>query len=558
VRRLGLRSKLALVSLVLLVLPWAGVLYVNEMERVLLDGQERNLLATARAVATALHDRPQLLNAAPVRDDPLRREAEAELQRLAERALELPAEQVILEREQAMQERQQALAARTAQEDIAAILKGVERTESRIWVVNRRYQVLALAGSLKRPLQVKEASGVQRVWQGIVSLLIQRPSGEFAEAVPEDALASGRDIGAALQGAPGTRVRRTPDGRAVVMSAASPIWNRDQVVGAVVVEETTNPIATLRSEALERLLVLTLTVFAGAAAVLIAWATRLSMRIRRLRDEAESAIDARGRFNRLASGSDAGDEIGDLSRSFSAVLGKLAQHHAYLESMAGRLSHELRTPIAVVRSSLENLKLAPTPEESRIYIARAEEGLARLSRILERMGEASRLEQGLSAAGRERFDIVPVVRGCVEGYRMAYAPRAFELDLPAGPVMVEGAPDLLAQMLDKLAENAADFAIAGTSVRVVLSTAGRRVQLMVRNFGPPVPEDVRGAMFGSMVSGRAGGAGDQPHLGLGLYVARLIAEFHGGTIRAENLEAGVSIEVDLPAAQNASGQSLAE
>ncbi|MBM3355875.1 MAG: hypothetical protein FJY47_08515, partial [Betaproteobacteria bacterium] len=148
-RRLGLRAKLALVSLVLLVLPWAGVLYVNEMERVLLGGQERNLLATARAVATALHDRPQLLNAAPVRDDPLRREAEAELLRLAQRALERPSEQIVLEREQ-------ALAARAAQEDIAAILKGVERTESRIWVVNRRYQVLALAGSLKRPLPAPE------------------------------------------------------------------------------------------------------------------------------------------------------------------------------------------------------------------------------------------------------------------------------------------------------------------------------------------------------------------------------------------------------------------
>lgn len=536
---IGLRGKLALVALVLLALPWAGVMYVNEMERVLLDGQERNLLATARAVATALHDRPQLLNAAPVRDDPLRREAESELRRLAERALELPAEQVILEREQ-------ALAARAAQEDIAAILRGVERTESRIWVVNRNYQVLALAGSLKRPAAIPEESGLRRIWRSLAGALIQQPSDDFAEAVPDDALASGRDIGAALQGAPGTRVRKTPDGRAVVISAANPIWNRDQVVGAVVVEETTNPIATLRSGALERLLVLTLTVFAGAAAVLIAWATRLSMRIRRLRDEAESAIDARGRLSRLSSGSDAGDEIGDLSRSFSAVLGKLAQHHAYLESMAGRLSHELRTPIAVVRSSLENLKLAPTPEESRIYIARAEEGLGRLSRILERMGEASRLEQGLSAAARERFDAVPVVRGCVEGYRLAYSNRTFELDLPAAPVMVEGAPDLLAQMLDKLAENAADFAARGTPVRVSLAATGGRVQLIVENEGPPVPEAVKDALFGSMVSGRAGHSGTDPHLGLGLYVARLIAEFHGGSVAAENLPRGVRIAVMLP------------
>jgi len=538
-KSIGLRGKLALVALVLLALPWAGVMYVNEMERVLLDGQERNLLATARAVATALHDRPQLLNAAPVRDDPLRREAESELRRLAERALELPAEQVILEREQ-------ALAARAAQEDIAAILRGVERTESRIWVVNRKYQVLALAGSLKRPAATPEESGLRRIWRSLAGALIQQPRDDFAEAVPDDALASGRDIGAALQGAPGTRVRKTPDGRAVVISAANPIWNRDQVVGAVVVEETTNPIATLRSGALERLLVLTLTVFAGAAAVLIAWATRLSLRIRRLRDEAESAIDARGRLSRLSSGSDAGDEIGDLSRSFSAVLGKLAQHHAYLESMAGRLSHELRTPIAVVRSSLENLKLAPTPEESRTYIARAEEGLGRLSRILERMGEANRLEQGLSAAARERFDAVPVVRGCVEGYRLAYSNRGFELDLPAAPVMVEGAPDLLAQMLDKLAENAADFAAAGTSVHVSLAVTEGKARLSVENEGPPIPDAVKDALFGSMVSGRAGHSGTDPHLGLGLYVARLIAEYHGGSVAAENLPRGVRVNVTLP------------
>jgi len=539
VRTIGLRGKLALVALVLLALPWAGVMYVNGIEKVLLEGQEKNLLATARAVATALHDRPQLLNAAPVRDDALRREAETELRRLAERALELPTEQVILEREQ-------ALAARAAQEDIAAILRGVERTESRIWVVNRRYQVLALAGSLKRPATTQEESGLRRLWRSIVGALIQQPSDDFADAVPDDALASGRDIGAALQGAPGTRVRKTPDGRAVVISAANPIWNRDQVVGAVVVEETTNPIASLRSEALERLLLLTLTVFAGAAAVLIAWATRLSLRIRRLRDEAESAIDARGRFAKLASGSDAGDEIGDLSRSFSAVLGKLAQHHAYLESMAGRLSHELRTPIAVVRSSLENLKLAPTPEESRTYIARAEEGLSRLSRILERMSEASRLEQSLSAATPEKFDAVPVLRGCVEGYRLAYAPRAFELDLPIAPVMVEGAPDLLAQMLDKLAENAADFATPGTPVRVSLAAVKGKSRLAVENQGPPIPDAVKDALFGSMVSGRAGHSGTDPHLGLGLYVARLIAEFHGGGVGAENLPRGVRVSVTLP------------
>ena len=545
---LGLRAKLALVALVLLALPWAGLRYVNELEQVLLEGQRRALIGTARAIATALHERPQLLVALPERDDAMRREAELELQRIAQsegRLLDPAAAPVPLAREA-------ALAARAAQEDIAAILRGVQRTESRIWVVNRRYQVLALAGSLRRPEPPPEEAGLLRAaWRGLAGWLIQRPSEDFSEAVPDDVLATGRDIVAALQGTPGSRTRRTIDGRAVVVSAAHPVWNRNEVAGAVVVEETTNPVATLRSEALERLLVLTLTVFLGAAALLIAYASWLSHRIRRLRDEAESAIDARGRIARLSAGSEAGDEIGDLSRSFSAMLSKLAQHHAYLESMAGRLSHELRTPIAVVRSSLENLKLAADAGEARPYIERAEQGLARLNTILQRMSEASRLEHSLRAAERERFDLAALVRGCVEGYRLAYAQAPFALDLPGRALPVAGAADLAAQLLDKLVENAVEFSRAGETVRIALEERDGTALLSVQNKGPLLPAEMRGRLFESMVSVRGERAGGGPHLGLGLYVARLIAEFHGGTIDAADLASGdgVVLCVRLPLAR---------
>ena len=340
------------------------------------------------------------------------------------------------------------------------------------------------------------------------------------------------------------------DERAVVMSAAAPIWSGDAVVGAVVAEETTNPIASMRSAALERLLFLTLASFIGVAALLMAYATRLSLRIRRLRDEAESAIDARGRITRLASGSEAADEIGDLSRSFSGLLERLAQHHAYLESMAGRLSHELRTPIAVVRSSLENLKLAPGSAEARRYIERAEEGLQRLSRILDRMIEASRLEQSLSVVERSRYDLVPVVRGCVEGYRLAYPRASFSLELPPGRTQVEGAPDLAAQLLDKLVENAVDFSSGSEPVRVALENGGGAAVLTVANKGPLLPAGARARLFESMISVREAREGGAPHLGLGLYVARLIAEFHGGSIVAADSPAGdgVALSVRLPVA----------
>jgi dedicated sortase system histidine kinase len=495
--RFSLRVKLALVLLALAALPLAGILYVNEVERFLLQEQEQSLLAVARAVATALHERPQLLASASGRDD-----------------------------------------------EVDAILLGLQRASSRIWVVDGRYQVIAAAGSLRRATEVAlEAPW----WQPLVTFsfgwLIPRPTEDFAEGQVEDVLATGWDVAAALQGTPATRARHTRDGRAVVISAAHPIWSGDEVAGAVVTEETTNPVMSVKSAALERLLLLTLAAFAGAAVLLMAFATRLSIRIRRLRDEAESAIDARGRITRLTAGSNAGDEIGDLSRSFSEVLERLAEHHAYLESMAGRLSHELRTPIAVVRSSLENLKLSG--EDSARYIERAEQGLARLGRILERMTEASRLEQSLSGVERTRYDLSAVVRGCVEGYRLAYPQSAFVLELPPGRLEVQGSPDLAAQLLDKLVENAVDFSHPGAPVRVTLEQSDGAGSLTVSNKGPLLPDRMRTQLFESMISMRDARGAATPHLGLGLYVARLIAQFHDGTIAASNLGSGDGVAVGV-------------
>ncbi|OGA17846.1 MAG: hypothetical protein A3I63_06790 [Betaproteobacteria bacterium RIFCSPLOWO2_02_FULL_66_14] len=518
--RLTLRSKLGLVATVLLALPWAGYLYVRETERFLLAAQEAALGATARAVATALHDRPGLLEYRTSDESALRREAERELKRLRDGTSLLG-------------ESDEAARGQTANEEIGAILKGVARASSRIWVVSRDYRVLALAGSLHRTDLVAQGP-VQRA----LGWLIGAPTEDFDEAIADEAIGAGREVASALQGAAGARTRNTRDSRARIVSAAHPIWVGDQVVGAVVVEETTNRIASLTTQALERLLIVTLATFALVTAVLLWFATRISNRITRLRDEAEAAIDARGRVAQLVTGSDSADEIGDLSRSFTTALGRMRRYSAYLEELAGRLSHELRTPIAVVRSSLENLRAARSNEEMLVYAARADEGLARLSTILARMTEASRLEQSLSSATNERFDAIQVVQGCTEGYRTAYRQARFDLALPHGPVMLEGSADLIAQMLDKLVENAVDFHEPGTVIGIALDAEGR---LSVTNHGARLPEAIRESLFESMVSARTARAGDNPHLGLGLYVARLIAEFHGGGLKAENLPDGSGV-----------------
>src|SRR5262249_31392251 len=273
------------------------------------------------------------------------------------------------------------------------------------------------------------------------------PAEEF---IPNDVVFGGRELERALDGAPAWRRRPAPGGRAVIISVAHPVWVGESVVGAGVVEEGTAGIGALRGRAPEPLTAVTLIAFTAAALVLFFFASSLSWRLRRLRDEAENAIDSQGRVRGLVAGEHARDEIGDLSRSFSTVLQRLAQYNDYLEQLAGRLAHELRTPVAVVRSSLDNLRLPHAPHHPAVYRGRGEEGLNRLEPILTRMAEATGLEQIVRAGERERFDARIVLSGCVEGYAAAYPGRRFALAMTDEPVMLNGAPDLFAQMLDKL------------------------------------------------------------------------------------------------------------
>lgn len=543
--RFTLRWKLALLSLLLLTLPWVGYRYVKEMERFLLESQQQALAATARAVATALHDRPQLMG--------VRTRANARSIVMAPEigTTLLPGEELIEIPLAPLTPQGNTDPSTQAVAEIEAILQGLERTTSRIWVINRDLRVLALAGSLT-PLPESGSPAGQHGWQGVwlraLNWLMPPPGEYLDESFEQDTLTSRREeVYEALMGAQASRVRKSHDGKIVIVSAGYPIWSGDRVLGAVVVEESTHSILSLRNQAIERLLLLTLLGFAAAALLVFGFASHLSSRIRKLRDEAESAIDAHGHIGTLSAGSQAGDEIGDLSRSFSALLNRLAQHHTYLESMASRLSHELRTPIAVVRSSLENLRLEPLPDSATTYMDRAETGLNRLSRILSRMSEATRMEQALAATESERFDLRPVVNECVNGYRMAYPARHFEATLPPYPVWVNGAPDVAAQMLDKLVENANDFALPGTTIHIGLAFATTTARLSVTNQGPLLPEQIEGRLFESMVSARPRDGGAEPHLGLGLYVARMIAAFHGGTLRATNLPdgSGVRFEAEL-------------
>jgi dedicated sortase system histidine kinase len=548
---LGIRAQLLLVLMVFLTIPWLGYEYVRELERFLRDAQQKTLAGTAQAVATALHDRPRLFESTDAARESLA------AQRARDGATETePVPQVV---------RADGPAAAPSAE-IGQIIQGLSRTTARIWVIDRQLDVLARAGSLKRPpLAETDApdSAIPRLWRWIeretlhpvYALILRQPTDDFVDELSAHVAMPAREVDGALSGILTTDRRLTADGKAVVVSAAHPIWVGDQVKGAVIVEETTNAVLAERNRAFERLFNIVLAALLVGSVALTLYASRLTARIRRLRDEAEGAIDLQGRIRGTVSPSAAGDEIGDLSRSFSSVVTRLSQYANYQQNMASRLSHELRTPVAVVRSSLDNLRAATLPDDARVYMERAQQGLTRLTRILTRMTEATRLEESLAEAQRERFDLARVVAGCVDGYRAAYPQHELRLALPSGALPVDGAPELVAQLLDKLVANAVEFAAAGTPVAIALERDEGTVRLRVENDGASLPPGMHERLFDSMVSIRAEPKGDEPkgdepHLGLGLYIVRLIAEFHRGRVRADDRGEGpgVVVTVSLPLA----------
>ncbi|MFC6441431.1 proteobacterial dedicated sortase system histidine kinase [Bowmanella sp. JS7-9] len=432
--------------------------------------------------------------------------------------------------------------------EIENIIKGLQYSDARVWVVDKHMRVLARSGS------ISEASGIHAqpdsdpspMWDAIKRLLqplydriLTRPPADFIDELNDAYALQGQDIANALQGQADTLWRLTPDNKAVILSAAHPIYIDGQVMGAVVAEQTTHGIRTLRNQALEKLFNVILAVMGLGTLALFLFASRMSFRIRTLRNQTEGAIDSHGKIIGTFTPSPTRDEIGDLSRTFHNVLERLSQYNQYLENMASRLSHELRTPVAIVNSSLENL--AMEQDKHSPYVERAQQGIQRLSKILSSMSEATRLEQAIQQHEREAFALRAVVQGCVMGYQSAYPQHSFELSGDSD-LTLQGSPELFAQMLDKIISNACDFDDGRTPIQIVLAANA----LTITNSGPSLPDGMQDKLLDSMVSMRSAQEdGNQPHLGLGLYIARLIAEYHGGSISLQNMteHAGVAVKL---------------
>lgn len=389
-----------------------------------------------------------------------------------------------------------------------------------------------------------DIAGTSRLLRLAYNFILE-PGDAAALAEPD---ASGREhqlyINDALNGRAASSWFRAPDTGRGVVAVAQPVWSGTVQTGVVVLQQGTDAILSLTNRALTRLMNFTLIATLVVAVALLGYSTWLSGRIRNLSSATERALDGDRVRTRLPS-LKASDEIGDLSRSFSSVLQQLGDYNEYLRTLASRLSHELRTPLTIVTSSLENLEHENLDAESAKYTARAKDGALRLKKILNAMSEANRVEELMQSAEPVKCDLHELVKATVAAYNGAWPDRKFALQSESGPLDFQGSPELIIQMLDKLADNAVDFSKSGDSITIRLDKVDNTIRLSVSNPGPPLPQTMRSQLFDSMISVRGRGNGE--HLGLGLYIARLIAEGHGGSISADNTAEGAIFVVELPA-----------
>lgn len=370
------------------------------------------------------------------------------------------------------------------------------------------------------------------------------PARDTLQAWPEG-LAARRD------GA-GTALRRAPD-RTVIIAAAATVPGSGETVHLI--RDTRDITRIVRDERKSSFFV-----FLGVLALSLLISNFLASTIvRPLRLLALAAARVRlGRSREVTVPRFARrrDEIGVLSRALSDMTQALRERIDATEAFAADVAHELKNPLASLRSAVDTLATVRAPELQAQLLGIIRDDVKRIDRLISDIADASRLDAELSRTRYERIDLGELVGQLVASYerrsdgsavRIAYARPE------GGTAQVLGEGERLAQVARNLIDNAISFSPADGAVVVTVAQTGEQVILRIDDDGPGIPEESREDIFKRFYSERPANEDFGRHSGLGLAIARTIVEAHDGTIEVINRltadrVSGARFTVSLPAA----------
>lgn len=251
------------------------------------------------------------------------------------------------------------------------------------------------------------------------------------------------------------------------------------------------------------------------------------------------------------------DEIGMLARAISDMSAALRHRIDAVESFAADVAHEIKNPLASLRSALESMDKVEDPELRRQLTAIASHDVRRIDRLVTEIADASRIDAELSRTTFVPVDMVKLVKALVaerEGRGVNGSCRIAVSCRGMVDMVVAGDAPRLERVLENLLDNAVSFSPGRATIEVEIVRHEDRVEISISDHGPGIPQDAREKVFERFHSLRPPSEDFGSHSGLGLAIARTIVEAHYGSLTAEGRSDGTSgarLLITLPAWEEA-------
>ncbi len=230
------------------------------------------------------------------------------------------------------------------------------------------------------------------------------------------------------------------------------------------------------------------------------------------------------------------DEIGRLSGALRGMVAALYQRIDSNEQFAADVAHEIKNPLASLRSAVGTMRVAKREDQREKLLEVVEHDVRRLDRLVSDISNASRLDSELVKEEQAAFDLITMLGNLSQylGDEAEAKGIEFITDFPDQPVVMTGLEGRLAQVFVNLITNAISFCEEGDAIRIWARLRENRVLVVVEDTGPGIPEEALTKIFQRFYSQRdEGDFGNNS--GLGLAISKQIVEAHDGVIWAENI-----------------------
>jgi len=375
------------------------------------------------------------------------------------------------------------------------------------------------------------------LWQSVSSLM---PKSEQA-AAPISVTEKIRELVApAIAGQMSIDNQVDSEGR-TIFTASAPIDPKGRIIGVVALSSAAGEIDQLAKIERERVLQLFLIGTVISVLLSLVLASTISNPLSDLAQAAEAGKDKdAGAQNasrvRIPDLSHRPDEIGRLSKALRGMVTALYDRIDANEQFAADVAHEIKNPLASLRSAVGTLRLAKRDDQREKLLDVIDHDVRRLDRLVSDISNASRLDSELVKETQASFDLLKLVRNLTEYFGDEAQAKGIEFitDLPNDPVYIHGLEPRLAQVFVNLISNAISFCEDGDAIRVWIRTRANRVLVVVEDTGPGIPEAALTKVFKRFYSERPVEQFGN-NSGLGLAISKQIVEAHDGVIWAENI-----------------------